>query len=63
MKIEPISQSSLVDRVAERIRGVIDQGQLQAGDRLPPEAALSEQLQVSRSVLREAVPNFRAEAS
>jgi len=61
VKIEPISQSSLVDRVAERIRGVIDQGQLQAGDRLPPEAALSEQLQVSRSVLREAVSRLEAQ--
>jgi GntR family transcriptional repressor for pyruvate dehydrogenase complex len=55
VNLEPISQSSLVDRVAERIRLVIDQGHFQAGDRLPTESELSEQLQVSRSVLREAV--------
>jgi GntR family transcriptional repressor for pyruvate dehydrogenase complex len=55
MSFEPISQVSLVDRVVERIRNVIDQGHYQAGDRLPTEFELSEKLQVSRSVLREAV--------
>src|SRR5262245_39583204 len=55
MTFEPISQTSLVDRVVERIRDVISQGHFQAGDRLPTEFELSEKLQVSRSVLREAV--------
>lgn len=56
MQLDPlVSSSSLVDRVVERIRAVIDQGQLQPGDRLPTEAELSSQLQVSRSVLREAI--------
>jgi GntR family transcriptional repressor for pyruvate dehydrogenase complex len=58
--MQPIAPSSLVDRVAERIRNVIDQGQFQAGDRLPAEAVLSEQLQVSRSVLREAVSRLES---
>jgi GntR family transcriptional repressor for pyruvate dehydrogenase complex len=60
MIIEPIAPSSLVDRVADRLRAVIDQGKFQAGDRLPAEAVLSEQLQVSRSVLREAVSRLES---
>lgn len=55
MKIEPVAQSTLVDRVVERIRQVIDQEKLQSGDRLPAEMELADQLQVSRSVVREAV--------
>jgi GntR family transcriptional repressor for pyruvate dehydrogenase complex len=55
MTFEPILQTSLVDRVVEQIRGVINQGHYSAGDRLPTEFELSEKLQVSRSVLREAV--------
>jgi GntR family transcriptional repressor for pyruvate dehydrogenase complex len=55
VKIEPILRSSLVDTVVERIRGMIEQGQLQAGDRLPTETELVERLGVSRGALREAI--------
>lgn len=55
LKIKPVKRQSLVDTVVERIREVIEQGQLKAGDRLPTEAELSEQLGVSRTVVREAV--------
>src|SRR5262249_40092723 len=58
---EPIAPSSLVDRVAARIRDVIDKGQYEAGARLPSEADLAGQLQVSRSVLREAVSRLEAQ--
>src|SRR5208282_2819431 len=60
VKMEPIAQSSLVDRVVERLRHVIADGKLNAGDRLPSETDLAEQLQVSRSVLREAVSRLEA---
>jgi GntR family transcriptional repressor for pyruvate dehydrogenase complex len=60
MNIEPIAQNSLVDQVAERIRGVIGREKLQAGDRLPTETALARQLCVSRSVLREAISRLEA---
>jgi GntR family transcriptional regulator, transcriptional repressor for pyruvate dehydrogenase complex len=55
MNIEPIAKSSLVDTVVERLRGLIEQGELQAGDRLPTETELVGRLQVSRGALREAV--------
>lgn len=60
MRIDPVGQTSLVDQVAERIRAVIDRERLQAGDRLPTETALAEQLRVSRSVLREAISRLEA---
>lgn len=55
MKIEPIARSSLVDNVVDRLRTLIEQGGLQAGDRLPTETELGERLGVSRGALREAV--------
>jgi DNA-binding FadR family transcriptional regulator len=53
--VEPIARNSLVDTVAERLRALIEQGGLQAGDRLPSESELVERLHVSRGALREAV--------
>lgn len=55
VKISPVKRKSLVDVVVERIRSVIVDGQLRPGDRLPTEAELGKQLEVSRTVLREAV--------
>jgi GntR family transcriptional repressor for pyruvate dehydrogenase complex len=55
LKIRPVGRPSLVDTVVERIREVIEQGRLKPGDRLPTEGALSRQLGVSRTVVREAV--------
>jgi len=60
MKLEPIARHSLVDMVAERIRALIEQGNLGAGDRLPGEMELVEQLQVSRPVLREAISRLES---
>jgi DNA-binding FadR family transcriptional regulator len=45
----------MVDTVVERIRATITEGHLKPGDRLPTETELIRQLQVSRTVLREAV--------
>lgn len=58
--LSPLTADSLVDQVVERIRSFIDQGALAAGDRLPTEAELSSQLQVSRTVLREAIGRLEA---
>src|SRR5262245_49397034 len=55
MTLQPVARSSLVDTVVERIRAIIEDGRLQAGDRLPTEAELGKQLGVSRTVLREAI--------
>ncbi|MCW8130269.1 MAG: FadR family transcriptional regulator [Planctomycetota bacterium] len=55
MKLRPIVQTSLVDEVAGQLRRLVEDGQMQAGDRLPSEPELLERLRVSRTVLREAV--------
>jgi len=60
LKIKPVRRQSLVDTVVQRIREVIEQGHLQAGDRLPTEAELSQQLGVSRTVVREAVSQLES---
>ncbi|MGH2346605.1 MAG: FadR/GntR family transcriptional regulator, partial [Chloroflexota bacterium] len=41
--------------VVEQIRALIESGQLKAGDKLPTERGLAEQLGVSRSSVREAL--------
>jgi GntR family transcriptional repressor for pyruvate dehydrogenase complex len=48
-----------VDQVVERIRDVINEQKLTAGERLPGELELVEQLQVSRPVLREALARLQ----
>jgi GntR family transcriptional repressor for pyruvate dehydrogenase complex len=48
-----------VDQVVERIRDVITEQKLAAGERLPGELELVEQLQVSRPVLREALARLQ----
>ena len=46
---------SLVDQVAMKIRSVIQSGNLQSGEKIPPEHELIDQLGVSRVVVREAI--------
>ena len=48
-------QSRIFQDVVEQIEEAIVSGQLQAGDRLPPERELKETLKTSRSTLREAL--------
>lgn len=55
VKIQPVKRKSLVDDVVERIRGLITDGHFGPGDRLPTETDLIQQLEVSRTVLREAI--------
>lgn len=46
---------SLTDRAIDRIRELIQSGELPPGSRLPPEPRLAAQLGVSRNLMREAV--------
>ncbi|WP_432790786.1 FadR/GntR family transcriptional regulator [Brevibacterium sp. K11IcPPYGO002] len=46
---------ALTDDALEKIKALIVSGELKPGDRLPPEAELSERLGLSRNSLREAV--------
>ena len=51
---------SLVEAATDAIRAQILQGTFTAGDRLPPERVLVEELGVSRTVLREALSSLEA---
>ena len=55
MSIKPIAAPRLHQRIADELARLIDTGTFKAGDRLPAERALSVQLGVSRSSLREAL--------
>ena len=52
---QEISIESPVDKIIRQIRELITSGQLNPGDRLPPERRLSEKLGVSRSNVRDAI--------
>lgn len=54
------SGARLSDQVAEQLSAEIKQGRLAPGDKLPTEARLVEQFQVSRTVVREAVSRLKS---
>jgi GntR family transcriptional repressor for pyruvate dehydrogenase complex len=54
------SGARLSDQVAEQLATKIKQGRLMPGDKLPTEARLVEQFQVSRTVVREAVSRLKS---
>jgi DNA-binding FadR family transcriptional regulator len=56
----PIARSSVVDAVADRLRGEIQAGRLPAGSRLPSERELSLALGVNRLTLRAALARLEA---
>lgn len=58
--LRPLARVPLVETVTQHLRALILDGGFQAGDRLPSEAGLMRQLQVSRPVLREAVNRLAA---
>lgn len=60
MKLEPVARPTLSGAVVERVRELIEREQLTAGDRLPGEMQLVDQLRVSRPVLREALGRLEA---
>jgi DNA-binding FadR family transcriptional regulator len=55
MTLDPIISKRLYQQVAERVRRQIETGILTAGDRLPAEKDLAQQLGVSRPTVREAL--------
>src|SRR4051794_14075754 len=50
-----VTRDALPDQIASRLIGLIQERQLKAGDRLPPERELAVTMGVSRSSLREAL--------
>lgn len=55
MLVEPVRRSRLSHQIVLQLCGLIREGRLRPGDRLPAERDLAEQLHVSRSSLREAL--------
>jgi DNA-binding FadR family transcriptional regulator len=62
MKLDPDSQADLPVQIATAIRDAIVGGALIVGDRLPSEAELADQFQVSRSTVREALKRLAAQS-
>ncbi|WP_170324850.1 FadR/GntR family transcriptional regulator [Ruegeria arenilitoris] len=62
MKIEPQKPSDLSAQIAQAIRDAIISGELIVDERLPSEAELSEQFQVSRPTVREALKRLAAQS-
>ena len=54
MDINPISMKRIYQSVIEQFIGLIREGKLKVGDKLPPERALAEMFNVSRASIREA---------
>jgi GntR family transcriptional repressor for pyruvate dehydrogenase complex len=55
------SGETLVEMVGRRLREAILSGALKQGDKLPSEAGLTQEYQVSRTVIREAIASLRAD--
>jgi len=54
-KLKSLTPVRIFEQVVEQIRGLILSGELQPGEKLPPEQELEKQLNVSRSSVREAL--------
>ena len=62
MKIDPTSKADLSAQIAKAIRDAIISGALIVDERLPSEAELSEQFEVSRATVREALKRLAAQS-
>jgi GntR family transcriptional repressor for pyruvate dehydrogenase complex len=60
LRIEPAHRVSLVESVVERIRNVIEDSGLKPGNRIPGELELADRMNVSRSVVREAISRLQS---
>lgn len=53
--LSPVARTPLYERLVERLREHVLEAGLRAGDRLPPERQLAQQLSVSRASLKQAI--------
>ncbi|HSI81810.1 MAG TPA: FadR/GntR family transcriptional regulator [Solirubrobacterales bacterium] len=60
VELEPVRPLALKERVISQLTRLIEDGDLHPGDQLPSERELSEELQVSRGTVREAVQFLQA---
>src|SRR5689334_2095384 len=54
-KMVPIDRAGITELVVQRIKELLEQGDLKAGSRLPPERELADMLSISRPSLRTAL--------
>jgi GntR family transcriptional repressor for pyruvate dehydrogenase complex len=59
-RLEPVRRTRVYEEVAVRIRRLIAEGHLKAGDKLPPERELAAALGVSRTSVRDAIRTLEA---
>jgi len=62
MKIDPAQKADLSAQIAKAIRDAIIEGRMIVDERLPSEAELAEQFEVSRSTVREALKRLAAQS-
>jgi len=55
MDIKPVNRKAIYEDIVLQIRAMIERGELQPGDKLPPERRLAEMFSVSRNTVREAI--------
>ncbi|BCV23239.1 FadR/GntR family transcriptional regulator [Gelria sp. Kuro-4] len=53
--LRPVQKRTVAEEIIDQIKGLVREGTLKPGDRLPAERELAEQLSVSRASVREAV--------
>ncbi|HKQ80286.1 MAG TPA: FadR/GntR family transcriptional regulator [Blastocatellia bacterium] len=53
--VDPIDRSGITELVVQRIKELLERGELKAGSRLPPERELADMLHISRPSLRTAL--------
>jgi GntR family transcriptional repressor for pyruvate dehydrogenase complex len=53
--IEPVKSTRIYAEIVRQIKGLVSDGRLKSGDRLPPERDLAERFRVSRTSVREAL--------
>ncbi|MBB3988243.1 DNA-binding FadR family transcriptional regulator [Sagittula marina] len=58
---KPTTRRTLVEIVREKLRTQIESGRYPTGQRLPSEAQMTQEFEVSRTVIREAVASLRAD--
>lgn len=60
-RFSPVNRSLVVEDIVRQIQSLIVSGQLQKGDRLPPELELTAKMGVGRNALREALRTLEAQ--
>ena len=55
MELAPVKSTRIYEEIVRQVKGMIAEGRLKSGDRLPPERELAEKFVVSRTSVREAL--------